>query len=170
MDFNIDNLDLTKLESVDFATYLDTTPNGATATYGLLGIGITALSTAYNPQATTEKWIINRNANTEVDSVQKQSEVSQKMYKGDPCFDFGYSVCGKTGTKVKTRILDIDIWDEVSEGKFKAELSDGRLVVTTKNKGEATLEYTLYYNGDPVEGTVTFNAEGKPTFTPTEIL
>ena len=42
-------------------TYLDTTPS-TEETWSLLGIGITSYGIAYNPQVTTEKWIINKNA------------------------------------------------------------------------------------------------------------
>lgn len=43
-------------------------------------------------------------------------------------------------------------------------MSDG-LVAVTSYSGEQ-IEYDLYYDGDPVEGTVTIT-DGVPTFTPT---
>lgn len=157
-------IDINKIDRNDLVTYLDTTPS-ATATYALLGIGITSYGIAYNPQVETEKWIINKNATNEVSSVQKQGDVSQKMYKNDPCFEFAHGLRGKTGSKIKTNILDIDMWDEVTEGKYKAELSEGILAVTNKGAEDAVLEYSLYYNGDAKEGTVTFDVDGKPIFT-----
>ena len=160
-------VDINKIDRDDLVTYLDITP-GSAATYALLGIGITSYGIAYNPQVETEKWIIHKNATNEVSSVQKQGDVSQKMYKGDPCFEFAHDLRGKTGADIKTNILDIDMWDEVEDGKYKAELSEGILAVTNKGAEDAVLEYSLYYNGDPKEGTVSFDENGKPTFTDTE--
>ena len=160
-------VDINKINRDDLVTYLDITP-GSAATYALLGIGITSYGIAYNPQVETEKWIIHKNATNEVSSVQKQGDVSQKMYKGDPCFEFAHGLRGKTGADIKTNILDIDMWDEVAEGEYKAELSEGILAVTNKGAEDAVLEYSLYYNGDPKEGTVSFDENGKPTFVETE--
>lgn len=44
-------------------------------------------------------------------------------------------------------------------------MSDGVLVVTEAMGENATLSYDLYYDGDVVEGTVTFTGN-VPTFTP----
>ena len=59
------------------------------------------------------------------------------MYKGDPCFEFAHSLRGKTGADIKTNILDIDMWDEVTEGSYAAELSEGILAVTNKGAEDA---------------------------------
>ena len=68
----------------------------------------------------------------------------------------------------KTHVLDIDRWNGTGT-TYPAKMSDALLVVTTALGEEATLNYDLYYDGDPVEGTVSF--EGNvPTFTPTTSL
>ena len=74
-------IDINKIDRTDLATYLDITPGETSATYELLGIGITSYGIAYNPQVETEKWIINKNANNDVTSVQKQGDVSQKCIR-----------------------------------------------------------------------------------------
>ena len=87
------------------------------------------------------------------------------MYKGDPCFEYVNGLRDKIGGDVQTHILDIDMWD--AEGSaYKAKMSDALIAVTSYGGEDASIEYTLYYNGDPVEGTVTI-ANGVPTFTPT---
>lgn len=157
--------ELTKIKRSQIATYLDTTPS-STATYKILGVGITDYAISYNPQVETEKWIIEDNARTTHESNEKQSSVTQSMYKGDDCFEF--AVAGRDKLNYKTHILDIDIWN-ASGSTYPATLSDGKLVVTEYGGENAELQYDLYYEGDPVYGTVTINAQGEPTFVPASV-
>ena len=155
-----------KLEKIDrsqFITFLDTTPGESTPTWAVLGIGITDYSIDFNPQVETEKWIIERNARTDHTSNQKQSSVSQKAYKGDPCFEFVHKGIDKLN--YKTHILDIDRWNG-AEGSYPAKMSDGVIVVTSYMGETAGIEYDLYYDGDTIEGTVSIDEAGIPTFTP----
>jgi len=129
-------------------TFLDTTPTATNPTWALLGVGITDYSIAYNAQVDTEKWIIEKNARTDHTSNQKQGDVTQKMYKNDPCYEFARA--NRDVLNVKTHILDIDGAYE-SDGSFPAKMSDGLLVITSYGGENAEIGYTLYYNGDPVE-------------------
>ena len=154
-----------KLEKIDrsqFLTFLDTTPGEGTPTWSILGIGITDYGIAFNPQVETEKWIIEKNARTDHTSNQKQGSVSQKAYKGDPCFEFIHAGIDKLN--YKTHILDIDRWNG-TDGSYPAKMSDGVVAITSYMGETATIEYDLYYDGDTVEGTVSI-ADGIPTFTP----
>ena len=151
-----------KIEREQFVTYLNTTPTGATKTFALLGVGITEYGIEYNPQVDTEKWICEKNARSDHSSNQKQSGVSQKCYKGDPCFDFIEK--GRDQLNYVTEILDIDGW-KGTEGSYPATLSAGKVVVTKFMGESAVIEYDLYYDGDAKKGTVTFT-NGVPTFTP----
>lgn len=153
-----------KITREQFVTYLNTTPS-AEETWALLGIGITGYGVAYNPQVTTEKWIIHKAATSSLDSYQRQGDVSQKCYKGDPVFEYVNKIrreCG-IGADVQTQVLDIDRYDSTVEGTYKATKSDVIIAVTNYMAEDAIIEYTIYYNGDPVQGTVTF-ADEKPTF------
>ena len=157
--------EITKIKRSQFVTFLDKTPSG-TATWAKLGIGITDYAISYNPQVDTEKWIIEDNARTTHESNEKQSSVSQSMYKGDPCFEF--AAAGRDELNYKTHILDVDVWNG-NGTTYPAKMSDGKLVVTSYGGDSATLEYDLYYEGDPVVGTVTINGQGEPTFVPSSI-
>lgn len=152
-----------KVKREQVYTYLNTTPS-TTETWKLLGQGITAYGIDFNPQVTTEKYIINANATSTLDSNQKQGSVSQKAFKGDPCFEFVNGLRDKTGSDVETTILDIDTWDEASAGVYNAKKSSIMIAVTKYMSEEGIIEYTIYYNGDPEEGTVTI-VGGEPTFT-----
>lgn len=156
--------DYSKITREQFASFLNVTPEG-TATWGLIGIGITSYGIAYNPQVNTEKWIIHKNATSSLESYQRQGDVSQKCYKGDPIFDYVNELrrtCG-IGAKVQSQVLDIDIWDEEND-TYKATKSNVIIAITNYMAEEAVIEYTIYYNGDPIDGTATIE-DGVPTFT-----
>lgn len=153
-----------KINRSQFVTFLDVTPNETNPTFAVLGVGITDYGISYNPQVETEKWIIEDNARTTHQSNQKQSSVSQKIYKGDACFEFVEK--GRDVLNYKTHILDIDRWNG-EKGTYPAKLSDGVVAITQFMNEDAVIEYDLYYDGDPREGSVTFNDAGVPTFTPT---
>lgn len=155
---------IAKVERNQFLTFLDTTPNALTPTWAVLGIGITDYGISYNPQVDQEKWIIEKNARAIHRSNQKQSTVSQTIYKNDPCFEFVAE--GRDQLEYKTHILDIDSWNGTGNS-YPAKMSDGLIAITQFMNEDAVIEYDLYYNGDPVEGTVTIDADtGVPTFTP----
>lgn len=156
-----DNIE--KIDRDQFATFLNTTPTETTMSFALLGIGITDYGIEYNPQVDSEKWIVEKNARNDHSSNQKQGSVSQECYKGDPCFEFIEK--GRDKLNYKTNILDIDIWNGTTAGVYPAKLNDGKVVITKYMAEKATIEYDLYYDGDAIEGTVTFT-DGVPTFTP----
>lgn len=159
--------DLTKVNRSQITTYLDTSSGSASPTWKLLGVGVTEYAIAYNPQVTTEKWIIHDNANSSLDSNQKQGDVSQSIYKGDECFEYINSLRDKVGGQVQTKVLDIDIWNSKDDGaSYPAKMSDVIIAVTSYGGETATIEYSIYYNGDPIEGKVSIS-DGTPTFTPT---
>ena len=150
-----------KIERSQFVTFLDTTPD-STENWAIFGVGVTDYSIAYNPQVDTEKWIIEDNSRSDHTSNQKQSSITQKCFKGDPCFEF--IAKGRDKLNYTTHILDIDIWNGTG-GNYPAKKSDGKVAVTTWMGENAQVEADIYYDGDPIEGTVTF-LNGVPTFTP----
>lgn len=147
-------------------TFLDITPN-TTATYKVLGIGVTDFGISYNPQLDSEKWIIEKNARQVHSSNEKQGSVTQTAYKGDPVFEFVAD--GRDQLNYKTHILDVDVFAGTTSGNVvtaPAKLSDGLVAVTQWMSEEAQVEYDLYYVGDPAEGTATVNlTTGEVTFT-----
>ena len=152
-----ENID--KIKRSEFLTYIDTTPS-TTATWAVLGVGVDEYSTSYNPQVDTEKWIIEDNARNDHTSNQKQGSVTQKCYKNDPEFEF--IAAGRDALNYKTHILDVDTW-KGSNGSYPAKLSDAIITITSYSGEE--IEYDIYYDGDPTEGTVSITS-GTPEFTP----
>ena len=150
-----------KIDRSQFVTYLNTTPSATNPTFKILGVGITNYGIDYNPQVDTEKWIIEDNARNDHKSNQKQGSVSQKCYKGDDVFEFVHE--GLDKLNYTSQVLDIDRWNG-SNGSFPAKLSDCLIAITKYMDEDAIIEYDIHYNGDAVEGTVTFDENDVPTF------
>ena len=156
--------DIEKIKRSDFLTYIDTTPSSTNPTWAVLGVGVDEYATSYNPQVDTEKWIIEDNARNDHTSNQKQGSVTQKCYKNDP--EFAFVAAGRDQLNYKTHILDIDVWNG-STGSYPAKMSNAIIAITSYSGEE--IEYDIYYDGDPVEGTVSIS-DGTPSFAPSASL
>lgn len=149
-------------------TFLDTTPNALTMNLEILGIGVTDYGISYNPQVEQEKWIIEKNARNVHESNQKQGSVTQTAYLGDPIFEFVAD--GRDKLNYKSHVVDVDVFAGEG-GVYPAKLTDCLIAIEQFGSDVASIEYTIYYDGDSIDGTVTFDAStGKPTFTPTASL
>lgn len=156
---------ISKINRSQFLTYLNT-GTSANPTWSVLGVGITEYGISYSPQVDTEKWIIEDSARNDHTSNQKQGSVTQRCYKGDPVFEFISE--GRDKLNYKTQVLDIDRWNG-DGSSYPAKMND--VIITIENyMGEnAEIEYTIYYDGDPVVGEVTFSGS-TPTFEETTSL
>ena len=155
--------DIEKNKRSQYQKFLDITPS-STASWKVIGIGITEANVDYNPQVNTEKWIIEDTARSDHESNEKQLSVTQRCYKNDPEFEF--IEAGRDKLNYTSHILEIDTWNG-NNGNYPTKKSDC-LITITSYSGEV-IEYTIYFNGDPIEGTSTI-ADGVPTFTPTTSL
>ena len=153
-----------KLVTSQYLRFIDTTPTASAPTWKVIGIGVEEASTEYNPNIERIKWIIEKSSRSDHTSNDKQSSITQKAYKNDPCFEFVNA--GRDKLNYKTHILEIDVWSG-SEGAYTSKYSDGIIAVTSYSGEE--IEYDLYFDGDPVDG-VSSIANGVPTFTPSTSL
>lgn len=151
-----------KMNRSEFVTYLDTTPESSSATYEILGVGVTDMQISFNPSVDSEKWIIEDTARHVHSGNEKQTSVTQSIYLDDPCYTFVEK--GLDKLNYVTKILDINRTKVLEGNKYAAKLSDGKIAITSFMGESATIEYDLYYEGSPVEGTVTFGEDGKPVF------
>ena len=154
-----------KIKRSQFLTYLNT-GTSTTPVWSVLGVGITEYGIDYNPQVDTEKWIIEDNARNDHSSNQKQGSVTQKCYKGDAVFEFINA--GRDQLNYRAQVLDIDRWNGTGT-TYPAKKSDIIITINSYMGEDAEIEYTIYYDGDATEGTVTFT-NNEPTFTPTTSL
>ena len=160
-----DTSNYTRITEDQFVRFIDTTPTGQSRTWVLVaaveegGAGID-----YNPNIDRLKLIVNQNATSNHTSNDKQMDVTYLAYKGDPCFAFVNS--GRDKLNYKTNLLEVDLWDETSNS-YSAKMSNATIGITSYH-GD-TIEFNVYTDGDPQEGTVTI-ANQVPTFTPSASL
>ena len=87
----------TKITRPKVLTYLNTTPS-STATYGLLGLGVTTGQISMNANVTTEQYIHQETAYNSIDSYAPNLPITQTAYKGDAVYDFIFDLL-KEGKK-----------------------------------------------------------------------
>lgn len=166
-DINYTPADIEEIISKQFVRFIDTTPSATNPTWAVVGVGVEDdnANISYNPEVDRVKWIIDKNARTNHRSNDKQMGVTQSSYKNDPCFEFVEA--GRDAIGYKTRVLEIDTWNEVSTGNYASKMSNATIAVTEYSGNQ--INWDLYFDGDPVEGTSTIS-NGVPTFTATTSL
>lgn len=157
-----------QLKRKDFAHYFDISTTGE-AKWELEGIGVEALSLAYNPQIDTFKQIIDDVASSTFDSYQIQSSVSGKRIdKDDPIWKW-LNEARKKAESIETKMLEVNMSSatgNLSTSTNYEALQYNVLIVINEFLGEnATISYDVYVKGKPTIGTVVI-ADKKPTFTP----
>ena len=153
-----------KIKTSQYLRFIDTTPNALNPTWCVIGIGVEEASTSYNGNVERIKWIIEDSARSDHTSNDKQSSITQKAYKNDPCFEFVNA--GRDKLNYKTHILEVDTWSGTN-GSYPSKMSDGLIAVTDYSGDE--ISFDLYFDGDPTEGGTSI-AGGVPTFTPNASL
>jgi hypothetical protein len=150
----------------EFKTFMNTTPTG-TATFNLIGDGVTTGTVNMNPSTTEETYIHQTNASISVDRYAPTYPVEGKAKKGDAVFDFidGLRKSRATLTDAETDIVNVWLYETATAGAYPAEKQHVSIQVDSwgGDGGQATrINYTINYIGDPVLGT--FNPTTK-TFT-----
>ena len=105
-----------------FLLFMNTTPKETAAAYALVGDGVTELSISYNPQTSTEQYIHQDTANTELTGYQPNAPVTSQAVKGDPAFEFVNELRKRLpiGSDAHTDIVMLDIFDEPTGGAYPA--------------------------------------------------
>ena len=155
---------LERIKRSQFKLFLDTTPTVTDPTWKLEGWGVEEASIDYGAQVDRIKYIVEDAARTDHTGNEKQSSITKRTYKGEPVFEFVNK--GRDKLNYVTHILEVDSWNKTGE-TYAAKKTDGLITVTSYSGEE--IEYDLYFDGDPVEGTVTMT-DGVPTFTPSANL
>ena len=163
---------LKKAKRSSFMAFLNTNPSTPDSpTWSRMGKGITAQTVTYNPQVTTETYIDEDNATSNVDSYQPSINNPQTVYSGDPCFDFvdGIRKRRAVGDDCKTQILLVNAYEAAeSSGSYTAEQNECTIQIDDFGGdagGSLVINYTVHLCGNPVPGT--FSPANK-TFTPDE--
>ena len=162
------------VKRTEIMAFLNIDPGKEEQKWALVGNGMTSGSYSYEPQETSETYIVNDNATTTIDSYAVSLDGEMKCIFGDEVYDFinalRYNLA--TGTDAETEVLLIDKYDVSEETKFKAQLFNCSISISSyggDGGATPTIGFKINVNGDPKNGTVTI-ADGKPTFTQAEAI
>ena len=162
---NFDTTGMEKILESQFVRFIDTTPNALSPTWKLIGpVETDNGHVEYNPEMERTKWIVDKSARTNHKSNDKQMSVPLQCYKGDPVHTFVNA--GRDKLNYITHVLEVDLWDKTGNN-YSAKMSDATVGITSYNGN--MIEFNLYFDGDPQEGSITLAGQ-EPTFVPTTSL
>lgn len=142
-----------------FLLFLNTAKPEAEAKYALVGDGVTELTVSYNPQTTTEQFIHQDVATTEITGYQPSAPVTAQAVKGDAAFDYvnalrkALPVLGDACTDV----VMFDAFDTAGEdGAYPAQRQPVSIQIDSYGGAASdplSIGYTINWRGVAVEGT-----------------
>jgi hypothetical protein len=165
-----------KVKREEFATYLNITPESPhilgslTATYALIGEGVTAAEISMGPKVTDEQYIADDAATSILEAYAPSMAVEQTAILNDEAFDFvdqlrlDQAIFGDAESDL------VHVWlyeTAVSPGVYPAEQQ--KVAIAVEDIGDAAgapikINWTPNYIGDPIVGTFTVATK---TFTAT---
>jgi len=151
-----------------FLLFVNTAPGENTGTYALVGDGVTELSISYNPQTSTEQFIHQDTANTELTGYQPNAPVTSQVVKDDEAFQFVNGLRKKLpiGSDAHTDIVLVDVFETPTGGAYVATRQPVSIQIDSYGGAASdplAISYTINWRGEGVEGT--FNPDTK-AFTP----
>jgi len=148
--------------------YFINTGTVAAPVWAKLGKGVTSIPLAYNPQTSTETYVDEDNATTSVDSYQVSAGVDVALYDETTAPAHAYLETMRkeraVGADAETQILEVDL---STTSPYEAQLNNAVIAINTftvEGGKPQTLSVTIYYNGDPADGTVVIT-DNAPVFT-----
>ena len=150
-----------------FLLFINIAPADPNGTYALVGDGVTELSIAYNPQTSTEQYIHQDTANTELTGYQPNAPVTAQVVKGDPAFEFINGLRKKLpiGSDAHTDIVMTDIFEGGSNGAFPASKQPVSIQIDSYGGAASdplSIGYTINWRGEGISGSFDTNSK---TFT-----
>lgn len=151
-----------------FMMFLNTSDTPDTAKYEKIGPGVTELSISYNPQTTTEQYIDQDGANTEITGYQPNAPVTSQVVKEDKAFLYINAMRKKlpTMSDAYSDVILVDVFESQTAGAYPATKQPVSIQIDTYGGAAAdplSIGYTINWRGNGEEGT--FNPTTK-TFTP----
>ena len=157
----------TKIKRSEFKSFMNTTPS-TTATYNVIGDGVTTGTINYNPEVTTETYIDQTSASTEIERYAPVLPIEASAKSGDAVFAFVDALRKDRSVlaDAQTDIVNVWLYETPTLGEYPAEKQTVSIQVDSFGGDGGTavkLNYTINFIGDPVFGT--FNPTTK-AFTP----
>lgn len=150
--------------------FINTAPSEEAASYALIGDGVTELSVAYNPQTTTEQFIIDDTATTEVTGYQPNAPVTKRAIKDDPEFQFVNDLRRRRAVMddAKTDVILVDAYETGADGAYPAQRQPVTIQIDSYGGAASdplSIGYTINWCGEPTDGTFHLSTKA---FTPKE--
>ena len=150
-----------------FKMFLNTTPKETSADYNIIGPGVKELTISYNPQSSTEQYIHEDTATTEMTGYQPNAPVSAQAVKDDPTFEFINQMRKDlpVGSDAHTDVVLVDVFGKQSSGAYEAIKQPVSIQIDSYGGAASdplSISYTLNWRGSGTKGT--FNPSTR-TFT-----
>lgn len=150
-----------KIKSSKFAVLLNT-GSVSSPVWSRIGKGVSSLPISYNAKTTTETYVDEDNATTDVEGYEVSFDTEHTAMKNEPVFDFvnGIRKGLKVGSECETQAILVDIYDMTitsGSGSGTGQKFGATIVITdlTIEGGKiAKLKYKVAINGDPEDVTV----------------
>lgn len=147
-----------KIKRSLFAIFLNTTPSTETATYALMGQGITSQKVDYGPETSDETYVSEDSGTVDVESYKPKISTQQTAIQGDAVFDY------VDGLRQKRAVLDdarsdivlVNLYGTETTGAYPAEKNTVSIQIDDfGGDGGKSVEinYTVNMVGDPIKGT-----------------
>lgn len=154
---------MAKIKRSQVMTFMNTTPS-ATATYSLIGDGVTGGSIAYNPQVEEETYIHQDSATVTVESYSPKLSLEASAVAGDAVFEFidSLRVARAVLASAQTDIVNVWAYETGGPAAYPAEKQNVSIQIDEfggEGGKSVKINYTVNFIGDPVAGT--FNASTK---------
>lgn len=148
---------MAKIKRSEVMTFMDITPS-STATYKLIGDGVTSGAIGYNPKTTEETYIHEDSATITVESYAPTMPVEAVAVSGDSVFDFidGLRVARATLDDAETTIVNVWAYESGGPTAYPAEEQKVSIQIDEFGGDGGTavkISYTINFIGDPVAGT-----------------
>src|SRR5690349_19736948 len=141
-----------KIKRSQFKLFMNTTP-ATTATYSLVGDGVTAGTINYNPETTTETYITQDNATMTLERYAPTFPIEAQALEGDPVFEFVDNLrrTRAVGTAAETDVLLVYMYETpVSTDQYPAEKQPVSIQIDSfgGDGGKTTrINYTINFRG-----------------------
>ena len=141
-----------------FKMFMNTTPKEEEASYNIIGPGVTELSVAYNPQTSTNQYIHEDVANTDMTGYQPNAPVTGQAVPGDPVFDFVNEMRENLpiGSDAYTDVVLVDIFSKQGAGSYAATRQPVSIQIDSYGGAASdplSIGYTINWRGNGVKGT-----------------
>ncbi len=158
---------MAKVKRSQYQTFLNTTPD-STATYKLIGDGVTTGTVNYNPKTSEETYIHEDSATIAVESYAPTLPIEATAINGDYVFEFidALRIARAVLDDAETDIVNVWMYETGGPTAYPAEKQSVSIQIDTfgGDGGQAVkINFTINFIGAPVPGT--FNASNS-TFTP----